>query len=153
MRYGAVYERRGKLIVHADSKTVTGVLISVPPYVVIEASSDLSEIGRTLRSVLEHSKVSVRHPEPHEWDALARPLYDAVGAKSWGAFARGAHHVSVEADDTVIRLHPHENRGARDGFQPKGLPVTQVPAATTDEQLGLAVRQALAAAAEREPAR
>jgi hypothetical protein len=152
MKHGAVYERRGKLIVHADSKTVAGVLIGVPPYVVLEATADAAEIGRTLRSVLEHSKMDLRHPEPHEWDAVARPLYDAVGAKSWGTFARGAQLVSVVADNEMIRLHPQENRGARDGFQPMGLPVIEVSATVSDDQLGLAIREALGTASAREHA-
>jgi len=85
MKYGAVYERRAKLIVPAHGKTTTGVLIGVPPYVVRQVSADAAEIGRTMRSVLERSSMNLRHPEPHEWNAMAQPLYDAAGAKSWPA--------------------------------------------------------------------
>lgn len=143
MKYGAVYERRGTLILHADAKTVAGVLIGVPPYAVLEAAADPAQIGRTLRSVLERSKNGVRHPDPHEWDAVARPLLDSVGATSWGTFARGAHLVNVEADDETLRLQPQENRGPRDGFQPLSVAAIEVPVAASDERLGLAIREAL----------
>lgn len=152
MRYAAVYDRRGKLIVHPDGKTTAGVLIAIKPFVVLE-NADPAAIGAALRMALESSKVGIRHPELDEWDAVAAPLYAAAGVKTWGVFAKGTELVSVEANDAVIRLLPQENRGPREGFQPRGLPAVEVPSDTSDEQIGSAVLKALELARAREPHR
>jgi hypothetical protein len=151
MRYGAVYERRGKLIIHADGKTTAGVLIGVEPFLVLDkATVRPVDIGASLRAALTKSRGNLRHPEPNEWDAVAAPLYAAAGVKSWGVFVKGALLANVEADDAAIRLLPQENRGGRDGFQPRGLPVIEVAANASDEELGAAVLNALELARARE---
>ena len=150
MSYGAVYERGGKLILHADGRTTAGVLIGIEPFLVLDkASVRAAEIGASLRSVLAKSKSDLRHPEPDEWDAVAAPLYAAAGVKSWSAFVKGAVLAHVEADDVVIRLLPQENRGGRDGFQPGELPSVEVAATASDEELGAAVLHALDVARDR----
>ena len=151
MRHAAVYRRRDKLILHPDGRTTAGVFIGIDPFIVLPSSSSASVIGATLRNVLAGSKEGLRHPQPHEWDAVAAPLYATAGVKSWGAFARGAVLANVEGHEDVIRVLPQENRGARDGFQPLGLPVIEVPAAATDHELGEAVLKALDLAQQREP--
>lgn len=152
MRYAAVYDRRGKLILHADGKTTAGVLIAIEPFVVLEGIEPAA-IAVALRMVLEKSKVGLRHPEANEWDAVAAPLYAAAGVRTWGAFVRAAELVSVEANDAAIRLLPQENRGPRDGFQPRGLPAVEVASNASDEELGSAVLKALELARAREPHR
>jgi hypothetical protein len=151
MRYGAIYERRGKMILHADGKTTAGVFIGIEPFMVLNKAANAAEIGGTLRRVLQHSRENLRHPEPGEWDAIALPLYVAAGVKSWGAFVRGAELTNVEADEKKIRLLPHQNLGARDGFQPKRLGALEVSASATDEELGFAVIKALEIARGSQP--
>jgi hypothetical protein len=154
MKYGAVYERRGKLIIHPDGKTTAGVLIGIEPFLVIDkAATSASQIGASLRKVLTQSRANLRHPNPNEWDSVAAPLYAAAGVKSWGVFVRGALLTNVEADGTTIRLLPHENRGARDGFQPRELPPIEVPENAPDEEIGAAILNALELARDREPHR
>lgn len=144
MKYGAVYERRGKIVCHADGKTTAGVFVGIGPFVVLDRdTASAAVLGSTLRQVLQHSREGLRHPAPSEWDAIALPLYAAVGVKSWGAFVRGAELTNVEADEHTIRLLPHMNLGARDGFQPKGLDTIEVVARASDEELGSAVLRAL----------
>ncbi len=143
MRHAAVYRRRDKFIVHPDGKTTAGVYIAIEPFIVLPASADAAAIGSALRRALAAFKDGLRHPLPHEWDALAMPLYAAAGVKSWGVFARGADLTHVEGYDDVIRLLPQENRGARNGFQPMGLPVLEVPPTISDHELGSAVLNAL----------
>jgi hypothetical protein len=150
MKYGAVYQRRGKFILHADSKTTAGVLIGVEPMVVLDETVDAATLGRTLRQVLNHSQTGVRHPNMDEWDAVAAPLYSAAGVKSWGTFVRGSLLTSVEVNANTMRLLPQENRGARDGFQPMGLRVLEVATSISDAELGEAVLQALSIARSRE---
>ena len=152
MKYGAVYERRGKIIFHADGKTTAGVFISIEPFVVLDtAAAGAAVLGSTLRQVLQHSREGLRHPAPNEWDAISLPLYAAVGVRSWGAFVRGAELTNVEADEQTIRLLPHKNLGARDGFQPRGLDTIEVSARATDEEVGSAVMRALEVARASEP--
>ena len=154
MRYGAVYERREKLIIHADGKTTAGVLIGIEPFLVLDkAAARAADIGASLRSVLAKSRDNLRHPGPAEWDAVAAPLYAAAGVKSWGVFVKDALLANIEADDAAIRLLPQENRGGRDGFQPRGLPAIEVAATASDEELGSAVLNALELARDREPHR
>jgi hypothetical protein len=152
MRYAAVYDRRGKLIVHPDGKTTAGVLIAIEPFVVLE-NTQPAAIGAALRMALEKSKVGLRHPQLDEWDAVAAPLYAAAGVKTWGVFVKGTELVNVEADDAVIRLLPQENCGARDGFQPRGLPAVELASDTSDQEIGSAVLKALTMARAREPHR
>ena len=153
MKHAAVYRRRDKLILHPDGKTTAGVFIGIEPFVVLPASSDFLVIGATLRNVLAASRERLKHPQPHEWDAVAAPLYAAAGVKSWGTFVRGAVLTHVEGTHDGLRLLPQENRGGRDGFQPFGLPVIEIPATATDEEIGNAVIKALDLAEQREPHR
>src|SRR5262245_60414879 len=100
MNYGAVYERRGKLILHADGKTTAGVFIGIERFVVLDkAIAGTVLLGSTLRQVLQHLREGLRHPAPGEWDAISLPLYSSVGVKSWSAFVRGAELTNVEADE------------------------------------------------------
>ena len=153
MRHAAVYRRSNKLILHPDGKTTAGVFIGIEPFIVLPASSGAATVGAALRSALAASRQGLRHPQPQEWDAVASPLYAAAGVKSWGNFVRGTDLANVEYVDDVIRFLPQENRGARDGFQPMGLPVIEVPATATDDEIGSAVFNALDVAKQREPHR
>ena len=143
MKHAAVYRRRDNVLVHPDGRTTAGVFIGIEPFIVLSASSDAATIGMALRRALASFRDGLRHPQSHEWDAVSSPLYAAAGVKNWGAFVRGTVLVNVEADDDVIRVLPQENRGARDGFQPKGLPSIEVPATATDDEIGSAVLRAL----------
>ena len=152
MRLATVYQRRDKFIVCPNGKTTAGVWIGIEPIVVLH-TSEHEPLGCAVRRALHASRSNLRHPELEEWDSIAAPLYALVDVKTWGAFARGAELVSVEADHATIRLLPQENRGARDGFQPIGLPTFEVAEAVSDEELGLAVMEAMAVARAREPHR
>jgi hypothetical protein len=61
--------------------------------------------------------------------------------------------VTVEATDDATRLLPQENLGARDGFQPRGLPAIEVAAMATDDELGSDLLKALELAYARKPQR
>jgi hypothetical protein len=149
MKYAVVYRRRGKLIVGAQGRTHAGVLIGIGAVVVID-TFEPDKIGSTLREVLKQSESPLRHPQPSEWTAITNRFLSGSGVKTWGSFMRGARLLTVMSNGESIQFQPHENRGARDAFQPMGLPPLTIAAAESDEALGEAVLKALDIAASRE---
>lgn len=143
MKFAVLYQRRGKLIVGAQGRTTAGVLIAVEEPVSMHASIDESALGKTVRDVLNRSKSPVPHPNPGDWPAITDQFLHSTGVKTWGSFVRGAVLTTVESDGPKIVFQPHENRGARDSFQPMGLPSISVDAGATDQELGAAARRAL----------
>lgn len=151
MNFAVLYKRRGKLIIGAQGRTTAGVLIGVEPPLSIDETLDASSVGRTLREALNRSRSPVPHPKPAEWPAITDVFLRGAGVKSWGTFVRGSLLTTVESDGSVIVFQPHANRGARDAFQPMGLPSIRVDAGASDEELGVAAARALEIAASAEP--
>lgn len=151
MKSAAIYERRGKLILYPYSQTSAGVWIGADPVVVFDIDVSTARLGALVRDVLSRSKGPVRHPGPTEWAALDKPLLNAAGVRSWGAFVRGALLSNVRSDGRTVEFFPHENRGPRDGFQPMGLASIVVEAVVSDEELGAAALTALDSARSRDP--
>jgi hypothetical protein len=151
MKFSIIYKRRGKLIIGAQGRTTAGVLIGVEPPLAIDETIDASSVGRTLRDALNRSRSPVPHPKPEEWPAITDVFLRSAGVKSWSTFVRGSLLATVESDGSMIIFQPHENRGARDAFQPMGLPSIRLDAEASDAELGEAAARALeiAASAER----
>lgn len=76
-----------------------------------------------------------------------RQVLLGCGVKTWGAFVPGAVLATVEADETKILFQSHENRGAREAFQPMGVEPITVEVTAPNERVGAAAMQALKAAA------
>lgn len=151
MKFAVLYKRRGKLIIGAQGRTTAGVLIGVEPPLSIDETVDPSSLGRTLRDALNRSRSPVPHPQPEEWPAITDVFLRSAGVKSWSTFVRGSLLTTVESDGSAIVFQPHENRGARDAFQPMGLPSIRLDAGASDEELGIAAARALEIAASAEP--
>jgi hypothetical protein len=151
MRFAVLYKRRGKLIIGAQGRTTAGVLIGFEPPLSIDDTVDASSLGRALRDVLKRSRSPVPHPRPEEWPAITNAFLRIAGVKSWSTFVRGSLLTTVEWDGSAIVFQPHENRGARDAFQPMGLPAIRLDAGASDEDVGVAAARALEIAASAEP--
>jgi hypothetical protein len=151
MKFAVLYERRGKLIIGAQGRTTAGVLIGLQQPESTDADVDALTLGRMLRGALSRSTSPIPHPQPTQWPAIMQTFLDGARMKTWGSFVRGADLTTVESDGTTISFQPHENLGAREGFQPRGLPAVVVSATVTDEELGKAAQKALAIAQSREP--
>lgn len=143
MKNAVIYRRGEKLIIGAQGKTTAGVLIGVGTPIVLDADIGSAEIGASLREALGRSRSQLRHPTPAEWPAITESFLRAVGAKSWGAFVRGAMLSTVEEDQAAILFQPYENCGPRDAFQPMGLPSITIPADASDQEIGDAAVRAL----------
>jgi hypothetical protein len=90
MKYGAVYERRGKLIVHPDGKTSAGVLIGIEPYIVLEKdATSAAEIGASLRSVLAKSRDNLRHPGAERMGRRRRAAVCCSSSEIMGCVCEG----------------------------------------------------------------
>jgi hypothetical protein len=150
MRFAVLYKRRGKLIIGAQGRTTAGVLIGVGPLLSIDETVDASSLGQILRDALERSRSPVPHPQPEAWPAITETFLREAGVKSWGTFVRGALLTTIESDGSAIVFHPHENRGARDAFQPMAQPSIRLDAGASDEDLGVAATRALETAASAE---
>ena len=140
----ALYKRREMLIVEPTSTTTAGVGIGTAPIETFpdEISSEL--LGEAVLRALEAARTGVPHPGPDEWAAIAKPLYEAAGVKSWGAFVKGAVYCHVTRDDANLYIEPSRNLGARGGFQPiPGQDGIEIPALSSAEEIGNAVREAL----------
>jgi hypothetical protein len=147
MKFAVLYKRRGHFIVGPQGRTTAGVLIGVAPPVSMDATIDARELGKAVRDALGRSRSPVPHPQPDEWPAVTEEFLRATGVKTWGTFVRGSVLTTVEADGAKVVFQPHENRGARDAFQPMGLSSITIDSSATDEELGTAAMRALEAAA------
>lgn len=151
MKFAVLYQRRGKLIIGAQGRTTAGVLIGIDEPVVIGADVDAATLGGVLCKALERSRSPLPHPQMTEWPSITSVFLRAVGVKTCSNFVRDALLTTIESDGVTIRFQPHENRGARDAFQPMGLPVVSVAYGVPDSEIGVAAAKALqiAAAGER----
>jgi hypothetical protein len=129
------------LIVHPVSETVNGVGIASPPFEVLTVGSSPEALGTAVVAALGESRTEVAHPT--DFPAIARPLYEAAGVKSWSTFVKGSSMCTVEVDGSTLRIEPWENQGAREGFEPILENRLALPASSSIESLGLAVLDAL----------
>lgn len=150
MKFAVLYKRRGQLLFGAQNRTTAGVLIGADELIVIDAAVDAFALGAGLCQALNKSRSPVPHPPPTEWPMITASFLRGAGVKSWGTFVRDALLATVESDGSTIRFQPHENRGARDAFQPMGLRMVTICATASDEEVGLAAIRALDIAASRE---
>jgi len=153
MKFAVIYKRRGKFIIGPQGRTTAGVLIAVERPASLGTTVDIPMIGKTLRDALSRSRSPVPHPGPDEWPAIMEEFLHATDVKTWGSFVRGSVLATVETDGSKVVFQPHENRGARDAFQPMGLPSIVIDSNVTDEELGGAAIRALDMAANAETSR
>lgn len=144
MKRASVCRRRNKLLVRSFSKTTFGAWIGCEPRVALDSNVSDQELGETVQRALDGSKTGVPHPKQDEWnDVLTRPLLRLAGVKSYSEFHRGAVDCTVEHEGGTLRFIPYENRGAREGFVQKTDCAFTIPASSSPEEVGAAVRKAL----------
>ena len=111
----SAYEWRGRIFLHAYSKTTHGVWILSQP--VLEADPrNPAELGRAILLALAGSKEGVPHPSI--WDDVSAPLIKFVGAKSRSAFFGSARSVSIKHQSDPVMFTPKRNLGTRNGYEP-----------------------------------
>jgi hypothetical protein len=137
MQHASAYEWHGRIFLHPDSRTTTGLWVGSEP----NASADPGnavELGRAILLALSGSKEGVPHPSI--WEDKSAPLRKFAGAKSFRDFFGSARCVSIKLQDDRVTLTPYRNLGARDGYVPiKGKDRTSPPNAP---ELGAALLSA-----------
>ena len=140
-----VYVRQERIIVHPISKTTAGLGVGTAPFEILSIKVEDAVLGDAALRAIASVQTGIPHPSPDEWPALARPLYEAAGVKSWSTFVKGAVYCDVTQEGRVLRVESSQNKGARGGFQPiEGQGALTVSATAPAEEIGLTVRKALA---------
>jgi hypothetical protein len=115
MQKANAYEWRGRIFVHAFSRTSgDGPWVLSPPVLAAD-SRDPAALGRAILSALAGSKKGVPHPS--NWDDLSAPLMKLTGAKSRSAFDRSARSVGIKYQDGHVTFTPKRNFGVMHGFK------------------------------------
>jgi hypothetical protein len=111
----SAYEWRGRIFLHAYSKTTQGLSVLSQP--VLEADpGNLPELGRAILSALAGSKEGVPHPSIR--DDIPAPLIKVAGAKSRSAFYGSARSVFIKRQSDRVIFTPDRNLGTRKGYAP-----------------------------------
>ncbi len=143
-----VDQRADKLIVTSHSQTTSGVWID-NGCAFVNADTDDTVLGETLRQALSRSELGVPHPSR---DALAERQKEwlrARQARSISAYMKGTRSVALHSDDEGhIAVTPTENRG-RDGFVEILEARELLPGDIAPAELAAAVRAALEKATDR----
>ncbi len=145
MRTVEAYERRGVIFVQAMSKTTQGLWVGTPHVESLPVSADAAEIGAMLNRVLSSSKEGVAPPP--NINAVAGPLLELAGVKTFSVFAKKTRAVGLRCEDSgKFVFRPRENRGTSGGFAPiAGAELETTDA--SDAALGHALVEAFARAA------
>ena len=141
-RSAAVYKRDNTFYLHPLVWTDTGLLVTNPPFVAVDADAEDDELGHAVKEILAASARTVPHPS--EW-GLVKPLLELAGVGSEPSFFRTASQIHVEENGEEIRLTPLRNLKKSSLYD--ALPErTIVVARPSDRALGNAVREAFDAA-------
>lgn len=139
--YAGVILRRNRLWVHGCRQTVHGVLIASRPVVSLAVDASASEIAMALREALASFRTGTEHPK--DWSQHVDVIQEAMGAKSWNQWNRGALNCGVRCDCGQIVFQPDRNAGPKAGFVPLTDRNISIPEDSDDETLVNALRTAL----------
>jgi hypothetical protein len=144
MRTAEIYEKSGRLYVGSCARTTTGLWIGHGSVAVAEANAPEAEIAAIVENAVQNSVSGVPHPvSPKE---VSAPLLTAAGARTFGAFARGAKLVRVSEDETGVVVIPTRNGGSTEGFVDLPERRRQLPGLRPLATLGAEVSAALSEA-------
>jgi len=144
-----VYERKDKLLVRSISKNVDGLGIE-GQWVEVAAIASDEELGKAVREMLAATRYGIPRWTDAERRSPARerPFLAAAGVRSWSALERGTRRIDVDLAD-AFSFDPW-GPGKSGGFVPLSAEMgSTLPATAGDEELGQAVRAALAVAEAR----
>jgi len=133
----SAYERGGYIFLSPSSLTEGGLWVGSEPLVKLERREvDAGLLGSQLLEALNNSKVGVPHPARHEWEAVAKPLLDLAGVKTWDQFAQNSTLCEVERTTSTIRFIPTSNEGGQDGFRLDKQKAAEIPVPSPPEVVG-----------------
>src|ERR1700737_3225424 len=115
MQLADAFEWRGRIFLHAYSKTQVGLSVLSQPVLAADPR-DPAELGRAILLALAGSKEGVPHPSI--WDDICAPLIKLAGAKSRRAFYGSARCVRIRRQSDRVSFTPMRNLGTRKGYEP-----------------------------------
>lgn len=137
MKVAQAYKRADGFYFGSLSQTTAGVWIASAPELKLEASAGVAAIGDAAIKVIDASRGPVEHPS--NWDDVPEPMVDLAGVKSWQAFAKGAKHCSLEAENERLQIVPQRSLAPNRGFEPILHATVEVSLDAAPEQIGTAV--------------
>lgn len=145
MASAQVYFRKSHLHLCAMHTFTTGLGMAGLPALCVDSSVGDEALGSAVRKVLAGSRDGVAEPDDHR--AAMREVLAALGVTSWGALEGTAQLCAVHQTLDRLRLVPTRNGGRTGpgrGFHELDAAAVLLPAATSDEELGRALRATFA---------
>ncbi len=136
-----VYFRKSHLHLCAMHALTTGLGLAGLPALCVDSTVGDEALGSAVRNVLAGSRDGVAESVDHR--AAMREVLAALGVRSWGALHRTAHMCVVHLTHDGLRLVPTRNGGTTGpgrGFHDLDAAAVLLPATTSDEELGRALR-------------
>jgi hypothetical protein len=137
MKGATVYAADGTFFLSPSSLTTAGVWVGTQPVLRLEAGSGPAALGKAVIRVLDASRSDVPHPT--DWNALVQPILESAGARSWAAFMKKSRFVFLSFDGEELRLIPHRNLGAKEGYQAIEELITALTFPSSPDEIGEAV--------------
>jgi hypothetical protein len=113
-----VYEHNNDWFFGSQSKTTTGLWITMPPLIELGRHDSRQQKGEAALGVVGASQEGV--PLPEDTSSVVIPMLTKVGAKSWSAFMKKARCVGLEFENGKLRLMPYRplprSKGALEGI-------------------------------------
>jgi hypothetical protein len=138
----SVYQRKGRIFVHAESETTAGVWILDGSCKSLLGQDDPVAVGTVVAQALESSRTGIAHPS--SWGGLFDPVLREAGVRTWSTFVKGAQCLSVSRDDHGLNVVPMRNGGSSEGFAFMTELKRSLPSSASAFDLGSTVLAALA---------
>ena len=141
-----IYQYRGFLILRTISRQASGMWKQDGPFQKLLLSCPDHELGNALLERLSLSRSGLQTPGIENGLKVNSELYTATGVKSWITFQRNALLISVdlEAGPSIFTFEPNEKVHNGRGYVPISESCETLPGSSTPEEIGAAVRRALA---------
>lgn len=141
-RSAGIYSRGDKLFIYPHFMTTTGISIGGEPITVVGQAATDSEVGREAREALRRHRTGLPHPV--SFDNPSDPVLEAAGVKTWAKFAKDALACSISEDKAEVIVTPSRKGKTRGSFLFSPSLSVKVALPASDEQIGAAIREALA---------
>jgi hypothetical protein len=150
-RRAEVNARGGHLFVMSYSTTAHGTFIAGDWVEVSDEPVENGALGNLVRSALAASRSGVPYPDFSKGSLPGvRKLLKMAGVRSETQYIQDTRHIAVYGDDGSpdLLVQPYRNAGKKTGFTEMLDQVITLAVDVSDDELGAAVRSALAVATD-----
>lgn len=142
MKAATAYLRGNVVLFHSESKTVTGLYVTSPPFLSIKSNAANTEIGDFTRIVLNAYVDGIPHPE--SWDSIdIKPLFKLAKVTSYSNLMKGAVLCNITEEKEELTLQATANMGIKGGFVPITDLLVKIPSNSPPGKVGEALMKAL----------